>query len=52
MVKKGNNVLNFQKFQESFCRTVPFSLTLQACIPEFLNSAQTDFKTNVSFELE
>ena len=51
MVKTGNDALNFQNFQNIFCRTVTFSLTLQACCPEFLTSAQLDSKTNFSFEL-
>ena len=42
--------LKFRKFQKNLCRTVPFSLTLQSCSPEFLTSAKTDCKTNVSFE--
>ena len=32
-----------------FCKTEPFSLTLQPCNPDFLTPANTDFKKNVSF---
>ena len=32
-----------------FCETDPFSLTLQPCNPDFLTSANTDFKKNVFF---
>ena len=32
-----------------FCKTDPFSLTLEPCSPDFLTSANPDFKKNVSF---
>ena len=44
------------KISKSLCKTMPFSLTLQPCSPilalqpEFLASANTDSKKNVSFE--
>ena len=34
-----------------FCKTEPFSLTLQPCNPDFLTPAKTDFKKKVSFWL-
>ena len=48
--QKGKNILKFQKFQKHICETVPFFLTLLPCSPEFLTSANTGFKKNVSFE--
>ena len=32
-----------------FCKTDPFSLTIQPCNPDFLTPANTDLKKNVSF---
>ena len=48
--QKGKYILKFWKFQKHLCKTVPFFLTLQPCSPEFLNSAITGSKKNVSFE--
>ena len=48
--QKGKDILKFQKFQKSLCGTIPFSPTLQSCSPEFLSSASTDSKKNVSFD--
>ena len=35
---------------QNLCETVPFSLTLQPCSPEYLTLVKTDSKKNVSFE--
>ena len=47
---REKDVLRFRKFQNDICETVSFSLTLQGCSPEFLTSANTHSKKNVSFE--
>ena len=36
--------------KKNLCETVPFSVSLQACNPQFLMSAKADSKKNVSFE--
>ena len=46
--RKG--VLKSRKFQKNLYESVPFSLTLQPWIPEFLTSANSDSKKNISFE--
>ena len=38
------------KITQNLCDTVPFSLTLQPCSPEYLTSVNTYSKKNVSFE--
>ena len=36
VLKKETMFQNFQNFKKSFFKTVPLSLTLQVCSPEFL----------------
>ena len=48
--QKGKDVIKIRKFPKNLSKTVPFSLTLQSCSPEFLTSANTDSKKNVFFE--
>ena len=40
--QKGKDVRKIQNFKTNLSKTVPFSLTLQPWIPEFLSSANTD----------
>ena len=48
--QKGKDVLKFEKFKKKLCETVSLSLMIKPCSPEFLTSANTDSKKNVSFE--
>ena len=48
--QNGKGILKFRKFQKNLCESVPFTLTLQSCSPEFLTSANADSMKNVSFE--
>ena len=48
--EKVKGVLKLQKLQKNLCKSVPFSLMLHPCSPEFLTSANADSKKNVSFE--
>ena len=44
--KECSKILEISK--RSFCKTIPFSLTLLACSSEFLASTKSGFKKNVS----
>ena len=48
--QNGKDILKFQKFQKHLCKTVPFFPNATVLSPEFLTSANTDSKKNVSFD--
>ena len=50
MVKKGNDVLNFQNFQNIFLQNCPFFSNITGLLCRISTSAQLDSKKNFSFE--
>ena len=48
--RKKRLYYKFKNSKKNLCKTVPFRLTLKVCSPQFLPSAKTDSKKNVSFE--